>query len=317
MKLLYFGQEVWEEEYITQRLPGMSVEFRLGSLSQATMAGSDADALSVFVNSTVGATQLDLFPRLKHIATRSTGFDHIDLTEAARRGMSVSSVPSYGVNTVAEFAFALLLALVRNVREANQRVTEGSLEQSRLTGIDLYGKTIGIIGCGRIGACAVQIAKGFGMEVVVYDAFENTELATKLGFTYIPLDELLSRSDVISIHAPYTADTHHLINSTNISKIKRGAYLINTARGALVESGALLAALNDGTLGGAGLDVLEHEHDLQDPTNRALISHRAVLVTPHVGFDTVEAIKRILDTTIENILAFEQGTPKNLVMLAN
>jgi len=335
MKLVYFGQEAWEEEYMREKLPGAELSFYTGSLqNNAGVSDSSAEVLSIFVNSTVGKAELDRFPALKLIATRSTGFDHIDMAETARRGIAVVSVPSYGVNTVAEFAFALLLALSRRVCEARRRVVEGSFSQEHLTGFDLNGKTIGLVGCGRIGAYVVKIANGFGMRPIVYDVFHNDELARELGFTYVELPELLAQSDVITLHTPYNKQTHHLINTGNISRIKKGAYLINTARGAVLETAALVEALKNGTIAGAGLDVLEDEADTADESrllsekdpsgetmkivlaNEYLINHPRVIVTPHVAFDTTEAIKRILDTTAENIAAFEKGIPQNAVASA-
>ena len=324
MKLIYFAQEVWEKEYMERKLPGVEITCVEGTLQEhPEISDPDAGALSVFVNSRVGAAELDRFPKLRLIATRSTGFDHIDLGETKKRGIEVASVPSYVVNTVAEFAFGLLLALSRKICDAHARVRGGSFSQEGLTGFDLAGKTIGIIGCGHIGIHSVGIANGFGMKVLVYDVHQDPELAKNYRFAYAPLKELLGTSDVINIHVPYNEHTHHLINAQNISLIKRGAYLINTARGAVVETDALVQALRQGILAGAGLDVLEEEGDMQEDAhllasvhpkagelktvleNHYLMEHPRVVVTPHVAFDTAEAIARILDTTAENILKFK------------
>ncbi len=332
MKLLYVGKEAWEEAYVKEKLAGTDVAFHLGKLEDLTERDESVEMLSIFVDAHIGATEFDRYPNLKLIATRSTGFDHIDLAEAKKRGISVASVPSYGVNTVAEFAFALLLALSRRIALAHERVKEeGSFSQEGLTGFDLEGKTMGIVGCGHIGLHSVRIANGFGMNVLVTDARQDPALAESNHFTYATLDDLLAQSDVISLHVPYMPATHHLINKENIGKIKRGAYLINTARGAVVETEALVMALKDGTLGGAGLDVLEEEGDMNDELqlltsphpkeaelkvvleNHYLMSHPRVIVTPHIAFDTTEAIQRILDTTVENISAFEKGTPQNIL----
>jgi len=317
MKVIYFAKEEWEKEYVKQRLPG--VEF-------VQDGDADAEVLSVFVNHPVDAAQMDKYPKLKLIATRSTGVDHIDVQEAKKRNISVASVPGYGANTVAEFAFTLILALSRKVCDAHKQVTEtGSFSQKGLTGFDLAGKTIGVVGCGKIGQHTSRIAKGFGMQVLVSDAFKNDALAKEIGFTYAELPELLGASDVISLHVPYMKETHHLINLSNIGQIKKGAYLINTARGAVVETSALVKALEDGILAGAGLDVLEEEGDMQDEMhllsgphpkeeelkvvleNHYLIDHPRVIITPHIAFDTREAIERILDTTVENIMSFMSG----------
>lgn len=332
MKLIYFGQEAWEEQYVKTKLPGEKIVFKLGALQDAPAGDADAEALSIFVNSRVDAAVLEKYPKLRLIATRSTGFDHIDLAEAKRRDIAIASVPSYGVNTVAEFAFALLLALSRRVCDAHERVMQtGSFSQQGLTGFDVQGKTIGIIGCGHIGLYVVKIANGFGMRALVFDTHRDEALAKSLNFTYATLEELLAQSDVVTLHVPYNEHTHHLINKENISLIKKGAYLINTARGAVVETEALVLALKDGTLAGAGLDVLEEEGNMDDELkllsgphpkkeelkvvleNHYLINHPRVIITPHIAFDTNEAIRRILDTTIENIVAYKSGAPTNLL----
>ncbi|MGC9602836.1 MAG: NAD(P)-dependent oxidoreductase [Minisyncoccia bacterium] len=331
MKLVYFGQEAWEESYIKERLPGLDIVFKFGTV-QDSAGDTEAEMLCVFVNSHVDAKVFDAYPKLKLIATRSTGFDHIDLVEAKKRGIAVASVPSYGVNTVAEFAFALILALSRRICEAHERVSQtGSFSQANLTGFDLQNKTIGIVGCGHIGIHAVKIANGFGMRALVFDTHRDDELAKNNNFTYATLEELLPASDIITLHVPYNEHTHHLINLQNISLVKKGAYLINTARGAVVETNAIIAALKCGTLAGAGLDVLEEEGDMSDELrllsgphpkeeelkvvleNHYLMSHPRVIITPHIAFDTGEAIRRILDTTIENIAAYQKDEPKNIL----
>jgi len=330
MKLIYVGKEVWEEEFMRDKLHGVDLVFYQRALPQDA-ADPDAEALCVFVSSPVGVAEMDRFPKLKLITTRSTGFDHIDRAEAARRGVAVASVPGYGAPTVAEFAFALILTLSRKIYDSYELVRSGVYKQDNLAGFDLAGKTIGIVGGGRIGAHAARIAKGFGMTVLVCDPFPNESLAKEIGFAYVELLELLGASDIITLHAPYTKETHHLINKESIHSIKKGAFLINTARGALVETDALVEALQNGILAGAGLDVLEEEgalademHILNDPhpkelelhtllENHYLIEHPRVIVTPHVAFDTKEAVERILDTTAKNIQGFFAGKPQNLV----
>ncbi|HEX8993941.1 MAG TPA: NAD(P)-dependent oxidoreductase [Candidatus Paceibacterota bacterium] len=333
MKIVYFAQEGWEEEFVKGKLQESEVRVVVGTMQDhADLADAEAEVLSVFVNSHVGATELDRFPNLKLIATRSTGFDHIDLAEAKKRNIAVTSVPSYGVNTVAEFAFALILALSRRICESHERVSEdGSFSQEGLEGFDLAGKTLGLVGCGNIGIHTARIAKGFGMDVIVFDVRRDEELARSVGFEYAELDDLLSRSDIISLHVPYNPHTHHLINMNNIARIKRGAYLINTARGAVVETDAIVKALEGGILAGAGLDVLEEEGEMGEEEkllvgphpseaelrtvleNHYLMKHPRVIITPHVAFDTREAIERILTTTVENIVAWKSGKPQNVV----
>jgi D-lactate dehydrogenase len=281
------------------------------------LAITSADIIGVFVESAVDANVIAAFPNLKMIATLTTGYDHIDLAAAAARGIVVSSVPAYGENTVAEFAFALILALSRKVIPCCERLHDEHLfTNDGLQGFDLAGKTIGVVGTGRIGKHAIEMAKGFSMNVIAYDVYHDDAFAAKMGFPYVELDALLAQSDIITIHAPYLPSTHHLINSGNIGKVKPGAYIINTARGAIVETAALVGALKSGQLGGAGLDVLEEEGMMKsgDMSPIAdLVTMPNVIVTPHNAFNTREAFQRILDTTIDNIAGFAAGTPQNVV----
>ena len=332
MKIHYFSGEPWEENYVRAKLPDETIDFHVGTLAEnPDLTDSDATVLCIFIDSRIGEPELVRFPSLKLIATRSTGFDHIDLAATVARGITVVSVPSYGENTVAEFAFALLLTLSRRIPEASERVKGGAFSPAGLRGFDLEGKTIGVIGCGHIGMHMIRMASGFGMKVIGFEVHPDEALARANGFRYVSLDELLAASDIISLHVPYSAHTHHLINRENIGNIKKGAYLINTARGAVVETDALVQALESGTLAGAGLDVLEEEGDLSDETqllnaphpneevlkttlaNHYLINHPRVIVTPHVAFNTTEAIERIIDTTIGNIRSFVAGSPTNVV----
>jgi D-lactate dehydrogenase len=329
-KVVFFNLEPWAKEYMAKSpkltAAGVEVGFEDHILASGQPAlDSNFDIAGIFVDSAMDASVIGALPNLKCIAALSTGFDHIDIAACAARGITVSSVPFYGENTVAEYAFALILALSRKIREASHRVKEeGSFRTDGLRGFDLAGKTIGIVGTGHIGAHAVHMAKGFGMNIVAFDAYPNAALAEEAGFLYVTLPELLAQSDIITLHVPYMAATHHLINKDNIGSIKHGAYLINTSRGAVVETDALLTALKDGTLGGAGLDVLEEEGALKDgsgaPTapktvleDRALIDMPNVIVTPHNAFNTIEGFTRILDTTIDNIVGFVSGKPTNVV----
>lgn len=330
MKIHYFSGEAWEEEYVRTKLPEEEIVFHEGTLAEhPEVSDPDAEALCIFIDSPIGEAELGRFPALKLIATRSTGFDHIDLAAAKAHGVTVVTVPSYGENTVAEFAFALILALSRRLSEAEALVRTGAFSPTGLRGFDLAGKTLGVVGCGHIGMHVIRMANGFGMKVLGFDVHPDPEIARANGFTYASLPDLFAQSDIISLHVPYNPHTHHLVNKENVGTIKKGAYLINTSRGAVVETEALVSALRDGTLAGAGLDVLEEEGDLNDEMalldaphpneaalkitleNHYLIEHPRVIVTPHVGFNTTEAVERILDTTIENIQNFESGKPTN------
>ncbi|MBU6388471.1 hydroxyacid dehydrogenase [Patescibacteria group bacterium] len=332
MKIHYFSGEAWEEAYVKAKLPNEEIIFHEGSLAVfPDLADPDAAVLCTFIESHIGEAEMNRFPVLKLIATRSTGFDHIDLAAAKARGIAVANVPFYGENTVAEFAFALLLALSRRVIDADERVRTGVFSPAGLRGFDLAGKTIGVIGCGHIGMHVIRMANGFGMKVLGFETRPDPARAQEFNFSYATLPELLAASDIITLHVPYNEHTHHLINAENIGTMKKGAYLINTARGAVVETDALVAALKSGVLAGAALDVLEEEGDLNEEAslltaphpnadalritleNHYLINHPRVIVTPHTAFNTTEAVERILDATIENIQHFAAGSPANIV----
>jgi D-lactate dehydrogenase len=330
MKILYFYNEEWEKDYVSQNLTGHELHFVAGPLAKGVYP--EAEVISLFVNSKLTGADLEAWPNLKLVATRSTGFDHLDLPALKAKGIDVASVPTYGENTVAEFAFALLLALSRIIYDAYHQLAEkGLYSQKELTGFDLKGKTIGVVGTGHIGAHSIKIAKGFEMNVIAFDVMKNEKLATELGFSYAAWDDLLAQSDIITFHAPYLPATHHMFNKASLAKLKPGAYIINTARGGLIETAALVEGLEKGIIGGAGLDVLEEEGALSDElkllhephpqaeslqtllANHYFIKHPRVIVTPHNAFNTKEAITRILDTTIANIQGFTTGKPQNLV----
>lgn len=302
----------------------------LTALEQLGPARGEVEILSPFIGSRVDRQALSALPGLRLIATRSTGFDHIDLAAARERGIVVCNVPVYGDNTVAEHTFALILTLSRRLRETYERVRRNQLDVVDLEGFDLRGKTLGVIGTGRIGLRVIQIARGFSMRVLAFDAREQPVIADVLGFEYRSLDDVLRESEIVTIHAPHTPSTHHLIGREAISRMKRGALLINTSRGGLVDTDALLAALENGHLGGAGLDVLEHEAMLLDEDqaragrhdvtkmraallNHLLLTRDNVVFTPHVAFNSREANERIFRTTTENIRRFLEGRPQNQV----
>ena len=332
MKTAIFELHDWEEKFVREHVDGVHevVVFR-GVLEDGDLSKiADAEIVSPFIYSRLDAARLAKLSKLKLIATRSTGFDHIDMAECKRRGITVSNVPFYGENTVAEHTFALILALSRKVHEAFVRVRAGNFSLDGLRGFDLKDKTIGVVGAGHIGLHVIRIARGFGMSVLAFDVRRDNFLAEVLGFEYADLDTLLGRSDIITLHAPYNKHTHHLINRDNVGRIKPGAILINTARGALVDTDALLMALEKKILAGAGLDVLEGEETVYEESallgdsvnperlrqaiqNHLILKHPNVVFTPHNAFNSQEALERILQTTADNITAFAAGTPKNVV----
>ncbi len=323
MKIAFFEVRPDEQKLLESALTNHTVTYYSEKFTSTLLPQlQDIEVLGVFVGSEVRKETIDALPNLKLIVTRSTGFDHIDSVYAKEKGIAVATVPAYGTHTVAEFTFALILALSRKTYAAIASVHEKKhFELGNLKGFDLFGKTIGIIGTGKIGKNVAIIAKGFGMRVIATDAYPDAQFAQEQGVTYVSLEELLRQSDIISVHTPYMKETHHLINTENIQHVKKGAVLINTARGEIVETKALVTALQSGQLSAAGLDVLEGERKLSEDANssesveyaKQLITMEQVIITPHIAFFTAEAEQHIIDTTIENINTFIQGKAQNTI----
>ena len=284
----------------------------------------DSDVISPFIYSSLSKDVISCAKKLKLIAARSTGYNHIDVQFAGKLKISVANVPFYGENTVAEHTFALILCLSRNIHKAYVRTIKNDFSLTGLQGFDLKNKTIGIIGAGSIGVHVIKMAKGFGMKIIAYDIKPNHLLPEILDFQYVSLTELLKSSDIISLHSPYNAQTRNMINMENINLVKKGALFINTARSGIIEPQALYYAIEKEIFGGAGLDVFEGE-DLVNEENQMLTKNVSVehleailkrnillrkenvIITPHMAFDSVEAVERILDTTVENIKCFLSG----------
>lgn len=297
-------------------------------LLEAGIIDPATEVLSVFVDTPVTAEAIAALPNLKLIACRSTGYNHIDVEAAKKRGIVVANVPTYGGTTVAEYAFTLLLMLTRKMIEVMHESGKSAPDRQRERGSDLFGKTIGIVGTGSIGLGVARIAKGFGMKVLGYDIYPRPEKAEELGFTYVQdVAEVLKQSDVVTLHMPYTPENHHFISASHIAAMKHGATLVNTARGELIDTTALVNALRHGHLGGAALDVLEGEY-LMDPDElialaahdnaaKDTLRHAAamaalqhmpnVILTDHNAYNTNEAIHRINQTTADNIRNFMAG----------
>lgn len=329
-KAFFAEVSAWEADYLKRCLahvPCETFEKRLGDYHGDF---TDVSILSTFINSTVDKAALDRLPNLRYIATRSVGFDHIDVAECRRRHITISNVPAYGESTVAEHAMALLLSISRKIPESLERTRTGKFDFTALRGFDLEGKILGIIGTGRIGLHVAKIAKGFGMTVLGFDAYPQKQEAERIGFLYVTLNQLLKSSDIITLHLRLNKETTHIIGEAEFSKMKKGVVLINTARGALIDTEAFLKALDDGTVKAAGLDVLEEEnmlkeeHELLSSTstqkqlrvaleNTLLLKRPNVLVTPHNAFNSDEAVARIIKTTADNIESYIAGHPQNVV----
>lgn len=332
MKIVIYEVEDWEKQAFDQ----LQEEHEVVLLREPLRAGNagdhpDAEIISAFIYSNLGRDILKQFGNLKFIATRSTGFDHIDLEQCAERDILVANVPTYGENTVAEHVFGLLLTISHNLDKAVDRTRKGDFSPQGLQGFDLEGRTMGVIGTGAIGRCVIRIARGFSMNVVAFDVEPDQEAAERLGFQYVSMDDLLARSDVISLHVPSNPKTRGLLSHAEFDKMKDGVVLINTSRGEIVDVQAMIRALSEGKLHAAGVDVLSQEpvireeaellrsifhkeHDLETLlADHVLLRLRNVIVTPHSAFNTREAVRRILDTTLRNISAFVKGTHENVV----
>ena len=291
----------------------------------------DTEGIAIFLQSNISKKILNHLSNLKVIATMSTGFDHIDLEACRQRNIRVCNVPAYGDNTVAEYAFGLIIALARKLKPTFDRVERGIFNRTGLMGMDLKGKTLGLIGTGRIGSKMAKIGSAFEMVIIAYDPEPNEELEKSYGVRYKELNDLAKESDVVSLHVPYNESTHYLINSNLIQLFKPNVLLVNTSRGKVVNTEAIVNALRDGKLGGVALDTFEGEEvwieeeflrrdDLPAiPLQQAmesffiLRSERAIL-TPHNAFNTSEALDRILITSAENIKSYFKGEPKNVVI---
>jgi D-lactate dehydrogenase len=330
MDLAFFEVKDWERAFLAERLPSGKTYFSPGILTIPGEELRGLQALSVFIYSRVTREVLEALPELKIIATRSTGFDHIDVEACRSRGIAVSNVPSYGENTVAEHTIALLLMLSRKVHQSVLQMRSGRVDLAELTGFDLQGKTIGVIGSGHIGLHVIRIARGFGMRVLAFDVRRDPFLADLLGFEYATMDRLLAESDIVTLHSPLTDKTYHMLGHDEFARMKTGAMIVNTARGGLIDTDALVEALESGKLGGAGLDVLEGEELikeekqlLQQPLdverlrmavrNRVLLARDDVVFTPHNAFNSKEALVRILEVTLANLDAFRSGQPAHRV----
>jgi D-lactate dehydrogenase len=333
MKIFFFEVMPGEQQRLMAQLPaGHDVRFFAEKLTLDTrLLAESADIISVFVNSEIRAPLIDKLAGVKLIATRSMGFDHIDVEYARTKGIHVVNVTTYAAHPVAEFTFALLLCVTRRIYPAYNQLREGTdYDIKGLGGFNLFGKTLGVAGTGRIGRNVVTIGRGFGMNVIAFDAMSDDAFAKEQHVQYVPLDQLVAQSDVISIHVPYSRDTHHLFNAELFAKVKKGAVLINTARGEIIDTHALVAALQDGTLWGAGLDVLEEERAFKEErgavaaeksdvdyrlltANHILIDMPNVVVTPHIAFETAEAMQEIERATATSITDFINGTEQKFL----
>ncbi len=324
MKVVIFETQEYEKALARRILKGHKLQF-INKTVQKTKKGRDADVVSCFTGSKFNEKVLKQFPKLKHIATRTTGYDHIDLDYCKKNKITISTSPTYGERTVAEHTFALLMAISRKICECISRGKKGKFTHECLEGFDLFGKTIGIIGTGNIGENSARIAKGFGMNILLYDIKKDKKFAKEIKAKYVSFDDLLKKSDIITLHVPLVKGTHHLINKTAVRKMKKGVILLNTSRGEIIDTCALYDGLNSGKIGAVGLDVLEEELYFKGCATdcdkkivglcKKILKMDNAYVTPHNAFNTKEASERRSTEAFENIKAFTKNRKKNLVKL--
>ncbi len=320
MKIAFFDTKPYDKPSFDRYAEEQSVKIKYfeTKLNEDTVnLAKGYDAVCVFVNDTVNREVIDRLCEngVKTIALRCAGFNNVDLKYACGK-LRVVHVPSYSPYAVAEHAMALLLTSIRRIHKAYIRSRDFNFSLSGLTGFDLHGKTVGVIGTGKIGRVFINICRGFGMKVLAFDKYPANDLADGDNVRYVSLEELFSKSDIISLHCPLTEDTYHIINEAALSLCKRGVVIINTSRGALVDAEALLAGIKTRKVGAACLDVYEEESDLffqdnsghilEDDTLARLISMPNVIVSSHQAFLTEEALENIAETTIQNLISLEE-----------
>lgn len=327
MRTILFSSQTYDREsFLGASLPtGIELQFQAARLSLDTAALAERhEVVCAFINDDLSAPVLEQLAAgaTRLIALRSAGYNHVDLPAAKRLGLDVVRVPAYSPHAVAEHAVALILALNRRLHRAYNRTREGDFTLHGLTGFDLVGKTVGIVGTGQIGATFARIMAGFGCQLLAYDPFPNPAVEA-LRVRYLSLPELLAQAQIISLHCPLTDDSRYLINQDSLAHMQPGAMLINTGRGGLVDTPALIEALKSGQLGYLGLDVYEEEAQLffedrsdlplQDDVLARLLTFPNVIVTAHQAFLTHEALAAIADTTLHNIASWAAGQPQNQV----
>ncbi len=320
MKVAVFSTKSYDRAFLQEANArhGHRLEFFQARLdAQTAPLAAGYPGVCVFVNDLLDRTALEQLAQggTRLVALRCAGFNNVDLTAAEQLEITVVRVPAYSPHAVAEHTVGLILTLNRKIHRAYQRVRDGNFSLEGLMGFDLAGKTVGIVGTGKIGAVVARILHGFGCRLLGFDPYPNPE-CRKLGVEYVPLEELLARSDIVTLHCPLTPQTFHLINRDSLQLLKPGAMLINTSRGAVIDTPAVIQALKSGHLGSLGLDVYEEEGDvffqdlsdrvIQDDVLARLLTFPNVIITGHQAFFTREALQAIAETTLDNITQFEQ-----------
>lgn len=319
MKIAFYSIQPYDKEYFNRYNKQHEIIYFEAQLNAQTVSlAKGCEAICAFVNDQLNATVIGALAQngIKIIALRCAGFNNIDIAAAKENKIAVVRVPDYSPHAVAEYALALIMTLNRKTHKAYNRVREGNFSLDRLTGFDLFGKTVGVIGTGKIGNCFAHIMLGLGCNVLAFDLIANKDMEAA-GVQYLPLMEVLEQSDIVSLHCPLTEQTKHLINEVTLDSMKNGSMLINTSRGGLIDTMSAIAALKKGKLGYLGIDVYEQEEKLffydlseniiEDDVIMRLLSFSNVLITSHQGFLTDEALTKIALVTLQNVSDFEAG----------
>ncbi len=324
IKTYFFDTHSFEKKHFCEANLDAAHEFNFfeGKLTEkSAILAKDYPCVCAFVNDHLDENVLKILAQngTKLIALRSAGYNHVNLAAAKKLGLKVVRVPEYSPFSVAEHAVALILTLNRKIHKAYNRVREGNFSLEGLVGFDLHGKTVGVIGTGKIGKAFIRIMKGFGCHIVAFDKFPDQQFAKEMGFHYAGLEQVLISSEIISLHIPLSQDTRHMIDQKSLELMKRGVMLINTSRGALIDTMSLISALKLGHVGSAGLDVYEEEENyffndlssqvLEDDVLVRLMTFPNVVLTSHQGFLTSEALTKIAQTTLLNMSQFESNEP--------
>ncbi len=304
--ILFLDTEDADRPLVRQHVP--HAHFADADLRDAELVAAckDADIISIFITTPFPRSVIDKLPKLKLLCTRSVGYDHIDTDACREKNITVCNVPDYGSHVIAEHVFALLLSALRHIREGEERVESGTFDYHGLRGMALKGKTIGILGTGKIGRRVAKIAHGYEMRILATDQCRTVDLETELGVRYVSFEDLLGQSDILTLHVPATPETEHLLDGAAFARMKNGVVLVNTARGSLIDSQALLKALNAGKVSHALLDVLEHEQNFEE--NKALITHPHVVTTPHIAFYADDSLKSMYEDCFRSIRQWMAGT---------
>ncbi len=322
-KIAFFSTQTYDRRFFEDSADKHQFEFFETRLKKNTVKLANGfDGVCVFVNDRVNREVLKALSEMgvKLVALRCAGFNNVDLKAAEEFGVRIMRVPAYSPEAVAEHAIALIMTMARKTHKAYNRVREGNFSLERLTGFNIHGRTIGVVGTGKIGQAFIRIARGFGARVIAYDKYPSKEME-KLGVEYLDFDDVLSNSDILSLHCPLTPDTEHIINKKSLKKMRKGAMLVNTSRGKLVDTAAVIESLKDDHLGSLAIDVYEEEDKLffrdlseliiRDDQIARLMLFPNVLVTAHQGFFTHESLQEITRTTIRNVDDFENGRPSD------